>query len=159
MASPAKLAHVVLQTSKLEEMRDWYCAVLKGHVVYEGHGLSFVTFDDEHHRIAFMSPPVPLEARSPAAAGMHHVAYTFAKLDDLLDRCTDLKAQGIEPLAPVQHGVTTSIYYRDPDGNFVEMQVHNFPAPDEATAYITAPQLEDDPARFRSHPQNIHDTP
>jgi catechol-2,3-dioxygenase len=157
MSATPKFAHVVLQTSKLEEMRDWYCALLEGHVVYEGHGLSFVTFDDEHHRIAFMSPPVPLEAKSPAAAGMHHVAYTFAKLDDLLDRCTDLKARGIEPLAPVQHGVTTSIYYRDPDGNFVEMQVDNFPDADEATAYMTGPEFEDDPVGVCFEPEKMID--
>ena len=36
MGTTPKFAHVVLQTSKLEEMRDWYCALLKGHVVYEG---------------------------------------------------------------------------------------------------------------------------
>ena len=147
MGTTPKFAHVVLQTSKLEEMRDWYCALLKGHVVYEGHGLSFVTYDEEHHRIAFLSPPVTLEAKSPAAAGMHHVAYTFATLDDLLDRYADLKAQGLEPLVPIQHGVTTSIYYRDPDGNFVEMQVDNFPDVDDATAYMTGPEFEEEPGR------------
>ncbi|HEY1969604.1 MAG TPA: VOC family protein, partial [Pseudonocardia sp.] len=86
MAATPKFAHVVLQTSRLEEMRNWYCALLDGHVVFEGQGLCFVTFDDEHHRIAFLQPPVPLADKSPAAAGMHHVAYTFANLDELLDR-------------------------------------------------------------------------
>ena len=155
MGTTPKFAHVVLQTSKLEEMRDWYCALLKGHVVYEGHGLSFVTYDEEHHRIAFLSPPVTLEAKSPAAAGMHHVAYTFATLDDLLDRYADLKAQGLEPLVPVQHGVTTSIYYRDPDGNFVEMQVDNFPDVDDATAYMTGPEFEEDPVGVSFDPDKM----
>src|SRR5436190_21348448 len=30
-----KFAHVVLQTSQLPAMRDWYCTVLGAHVVYE----------------------------------------------------------------------------------------------------------------------------
>jgi len=94
------MTHVVLQTIKLEELRDWYCAVLKGHVVYEGNGLSFVTFDEEHHRVAFTSPPETLEPKSRAAAGLHHVAYTFEALDDLLDRYTDLKSHGIDPHRP-----------------------------------------------------------
>src|SRR5258708_16684044 len=145
MASPAKLAHVVLQTSRLEEMRDWYCVVLNGHVVHEGHGLSFVTFDEEHHRVAFLSPPETLEPKSPAAAGLHHVAYTFDTLDALLDRSTDLKSQGVDPLVPVQHGVTTSIYYRDPDGNSVEMQIDNFPSVDDANSYLTAPEFDENP--------------
>ena len=37
-----------------------------------------------------------------------------------------LKGLGIEPDACVNHGVTTSLYYADPDGNQVELQVDNF---------------------------------
>ena len=35
---------------------------------------------------------------------------------------------------PIQHGVTTSLYYEDPDGNFAEMQIDNFATPGEAIA-------------------------
>jgi len=65
MSATPRLAHVVLQTSRLEEMRDWYCAVLNGHVAHEGHGLCFVTFDEEHHRVAFLSPPETAGAPLP----------------------------------------------------------------------------------------------
>jgi len=154
MGNP-KFAHVVLQTSRLEEMRDWYCSILKGHVVYEGHGLSFVTYDEEHHRIAFLQPPFPLEDKSPAAAGMHHTAYTFEHLDQLLDRYTDLKVQGVDPLVTIQHGVTTSIYYRDPDGNFVEMQIDNFPEVEDATEYMMGPEFEADPVGCSFDPEKM----
>jgi catechol-2,3-dioxygenase len=140
MTSKPRLAHVVFQTSQLETMRDWYCTVLDAHVVHEGGALCFITFDDEHHRIAFISPPTQLEAKSPVAAGMHHVAYTFDSLDDLLDRFTELGAQGISPKVPIQHGVTTSLYYQDPDGNFVELQIDNFQTANEATHYMEGPE-------------------
>jgi catechol-2,3-dioxygenase len=146
MSGNQKLAHVVLQTSKLAEMRDFYAKVLNAHVVFEGPGLCFMTFDEEHHRIAFMSPPIQLEAKSPLAAGLHHSAYTFADLDDLLDRYTDLANQGVKPVVPVQHGVTTSLYYQDPDGNFVELQVDNFATAEEATAYMMGAEYSADPA-------------
>ncbi|WP_028936072.1 VOC family protein [Pseudonocardia spinosispora] len=155
MAATPKFAHVVLQTSRLDEMRDWYCALLDGHVVFENGALSFVTFDEEHHRIAFIAPPVQLEAKSPLASGMHHVAYTFASLDDLLDRYANLKERGIEPHVPVQHGVTTSLYYRDPDGNFVELQVDNFATPDEATAYMSGPEYSEDPVGVGFEPDKM----
>lgn len=150
-----KFAHVVLQTNDIDILRDWYCKLLDGHVVYEGHGLSFVTFDEEHHRIAFMQPPVKLEAKSSVAVGTHHVAYTFEHLDQLLDRYAELEAAGIPPHVPIQHGVTTSIYYRDPDGNFVEMQVDNFAEPDEATAYMTGPEFESDPVGVSFDPAKM----
>ncbi|WP_174187293.1 VOC family protein [Nocardia barduliensis] len=145
MTAIPKFAHVVLQTSRFEQMRDWYCTVLDAHVVYEGHGLCFITFDEEHHRVALMGAPVQLEPRNPRGAGMHHTAYTFATLDDLLDRYDALKAKGIEPKVPIQHGVTTSLYYQDPDGNFVELQIDNFATPQEATAYMNGREYADNP--------------
>jgi catechol-2,3-dioxygenase len=136
--SPAKprFAHVVFQTGQQQRMRDWYCAVLDGHVVYQDQQLCFITFDDEHHRVALLTPPTPLERKSPAAACAHHVAYTFDDLDDLLSRYELLRNRGISPAVSIAHGVTTSMYYQDPDGNFVEMQVDNFAEPDQATAYM-----------------------
>lgn len=145
MTSTPKFAHVVLLTSQPQEMTEFYCTLLHGHVVHAGHGLTFMTFDDEHHRIALLSPPEPLAPKAPGTAGMHHTAYTFDTLDDLLERYTELRAKGIEPHVPIQHGVTTSLYYRDPDGNFAEMQVDNFATPDEATAYMEGPEYGDDP--------------
>lgn len=153
MSHTPKFAHVVLQTSQLAEMRDWYCTVLDAHVVYEGHGLCFLTFDDEHHRVALLGSPVPLERKSPTTAAMHHTAYTFATLDDLLDRYAALKEKGIEPRVPIQHGVTTSLYYRDPDGNFVELQIDNFATPDEATAYMKGAEYDADPVGVSFEPE------
>jgi len=153
MSSTPKFAHVVFQTSRLQAMRDWYCTVLEGHVVHEAGGLCFITFDDEHHRIGLSSPPIPLQARSPAAAGMHHVAYTFASLDDLLERFAAVEAKGISPKVSIQHGVTTSLYYQDPDGNYVEMQVDNFATPRETTDYMQGPEFADDDVGIAFNPE------
>ncbi|GAA2130471.1 VOC family protein [Actinomadura napierensis] len=139
-----KFAHVVFQTGQPAAMRDWYCSVLDGHVVYEDEALAFITFDEEHHRIALLKSPTPLERKSPATACMHHVAYTFDDLDGLLDRYVLLRDRGITPAVSIAHGVTTSMYYRDPDGNFVEMQIDNFAAPDDATHYMHGPEYAAD---------------
>ncbi len=140
--SALKFAHVVLQTGRLEVMRTWYCKVLEAHVVHEdlGAGLSFITFDDEHHRVAFLQPPVKLDKKKAGAVGVHHSAYTFASLHELLARYEKLAAIGIVPAQPIQHGVTTSLYYRDPDDNFVELQVDNFDSAAAATAYMKGPE-------------------
>jgi catechol-2,3-dioxygenase len=146
MGSTPRLVHVVLQTAQPEAVRDWYCAVLKAHVVYAGHGLTFLAFDDEHHRIALLEVPADVaEPKSPRAVGMHHTAFTFDNLDDLLERYRELAEQGIEPAVPIQHGVTTSLYYRDPDGNLIEMQIDNFATPDEATDYMRGAEYDANP--------------
>lgn len=143
MGTTPKLAHVVLQTARPQELTDWYCALLHGHVVYAGHGLTFLTYDEEHHRIALLAlPPETAAARLGAAPGMHHIAFTFETLDDLLERYEELAATGIRPVTPIQHGVTTSLYYRDPDGNHVEMQIDNFTDPAGATAYMNGPEYD-----------------
>ncbi len=152
MPATPKFAHVVFQTSQPEAMREWYCSLLNAHVVYEGHGLSFITFDDEHHRIALAHIP-DLERKPKNASLVNHVAYTFDSLDDLLDRYLELRAKGIEPWNPVQHGVTTSLYYEDPDGNHVELQVDNFATADEATAYMEGEEYDNDPIGVGYRPE------
>lgn len=144
MATPT-FAHAVFQTGQLDTMKQWYLDLLDGHVVYEGHNLCFLTHDEEHHRIALLQLPVPVERKAPNAAWIHHLAYTFASAEDLFQRYVELKAKGIEPVMPLQHGITTSLYYEDPDGNFVELQIDNFPTPDEATAYMEGPEFDGDP--------------
>jgi catechol-2,3-dioxygenase len=144
MPNTPSFAHVVFQTSRAEAMRDWYLRVLDGRVIYEDDQLAFIAFDEEHHRVALLKSPDPLERRTPAVAAMHHVAYTFSGLDDLLARYEMLRDEGIKPAVCVAHGPTTSMYFRDPDGNFVELQVDRFAEPADATAYMHGPEFAGD---------------
>ena len=85
---PIRLAHIVRRTSRLEEMVDWYRTVLGAEVVHAGAMLAFLTYDDEHHRIAIAQIP-GLEEQPPLAAGTDHVAFTYADLGDLFTRTSD----------------------------------------------------------------------
>ena len=135
MASPKKLSHIVLQTNRRREMIDWYCTVLGAEILYEAERISFISYDDEHHRVAFLDPG-PLTERQPDAAGLNHVAFTFGGRDDLIDNYVRLKEAGIRPHRCVNHGVTTSMYYHDPDHNQVELLVDNFATAAEGQAYM-----------------------
>jgi Glyoxalase/Bleomycin resistance protein/Dioxygenase superfamily len=77
--------------------------------------------------------------------GLAHSAHTFPDLECLLAKHAELKEAGIAPRVPVQHGPTTSIYYRDPDGNTVELQVDNFPTAEAATEYMSGAEFDSDP--------------
>src|SRR5262249_37394965 len=74
--------------------------------------------------------------RMPAGVGVNHVGYTFANVGDLLETYARLKDAGIEPYWEVHHGVTLSVYYRDPDGNRMEFQVDCCANADEAHTYM-----------------------
>jgi catechol-2,3-dioxygenase len=140
-----RLSHLVLQTAQVPAMRDWYLTVLGARVVYEASIGCFMTFDDEHHRIALAAlPPEAARERTPATTGLAHSAFTLPSLDGLVARYRALREAGIEPRVCVQHGMTTSLYYRDPDGNAVELQIDNFASADEATRYMHGPEFSDD---------------
>lgn len=63
------------------------------------------------------------------------MAFGFSTLEDLALVYYQRKSIGIVPLQCVDHGMTTSIYYIDPDGNQIEMQVDHFENNDDATTY------------------------
>lgn len=140
--SPAKLAHFVLATRDLPRLRDWYLSVLEGRVAYEDPILCFITYDDEHHRIAIGALPGVEEREAGLRVGLHHTAFTYADLGELLYTYSRLKKRGIAPYWCINHGPTTSMYYRDPDGNRVELQIDNFATAAEADAFMRATYAE-----------------
>jgi catechol-2,3-dioxygenase len=121
MASPIKFAHIVLKTSRFAEMLDWWKVFLEGEARHENGFISFISYDDEHHRIAIVNLP-DLEDRAANACGTEHFAFTYASLEDLFGQYERMKARGVSPYWTINHGMTLSAYYRDPDGNQVETQ-------------------------------------
>jgi catechol-2,3-dioxygenase len=142
MTSPKKLSHIVLQTNRRREMIDWYCTVLGAEILYEAERISFISYDDEHHRVAFLDPG-PLTERQPNAAGLNHVAFTFGSLGELTENYLRLKKLGITPHRCVNHGVTTSMYYHDPDGNQVELLIDNFTTAVDGKNYMRQRSVND----------------
>jgi catechol 2,3-dioxygenase-like lactoylglutathione lyase family enzyme len=124
---PIKLAHIVRRTARFDAMLDWYQKVLGAEIVHSDGVLAFLSYDEEHHRIALANLP-GLEDQPPMAAGTDH--------GDLLYTYVRLKKLGIEPYWAINHGPTTSLYYKDPDGNRVELQVDNFATADECNRWM-----------------------
>lgn len=135
---PAKLAHVVFQTPAIAPLREWYGTVFGARVVHENPMLCFMTFDEEHHRIALIQRPGIAAAGDTAHAGLHHIAFSYDGIDALLRTYARLKARDIRPFWCVHHGISVSMYYRDPDGNQVELQVDALATSAEAQAFIDA---------------------
>ena len=175
MPSPVKLAHVVLYSRQIPVMRDWYLQVLEGHVVHEMPGGVFLTYDDEHHRIAIFDPVAlqeaagqALEGDAPVALtpeqidvlpphGLAHIAFTYRSLQDLLENWERLKNESVLPVIAINHGPTTSMYYSDPDGNQLELQIDNFASPDEGTAFMESESFAKNPIGVVFDPETMID--
>jgi catechol 2,3-dioxygenase-like lactoylglutathione lyase family enzyme len=139
---PAKLAHVVIRTSRFDASRAWYSTVLAAVPAYENAQLCFMTYDDEHHRVGIINMP-ELGEMSPALNGVEHFAFTFDRLDQLLATYRRLKREGIEPFWTINHGPTISMYYRDPDGNKIELQYDVLRTPAEVNAFFESGAYEE----------------
>jgi catechol-2,3-dioxygenase len=160
LIKPAKFAHFVLRVRRLDESIAWYQTVLGMEIVHRADKIAFLSYDDEHHRLALAETPVATEI-VPGAPGLDHVAYTLRSLGELLSTYRRLEAKGILPVWPINHGFTTSLYYADPDGNRVELQVEHFDTPEalrgfmESEAFAANPiGVEFDPATLARRYEN-----
>lgn len=129
------IAHFGIRTRRLEEMIRWYEAALEARVQYRNSTAAFLTFDDEHHRLAMWTDEETID-RLPTAACVDHICLGVSSFEELADVYERLKKCGITPALPVNHRFTTSLYYRDPDGNEVEFSVDNFSTKEEGNTYV-----------------------
>ncbi|NMM90919.1 hypothetical protein B2J88_42510 [Rhodococcus sp. SRB_17] len=141
---PNKLAHIVFRTRRLQTMIDWYSVVLGAQVVYRAENIAFLTYDDEHHRIALIAGDIA-ERPDVVSVGFYHAAFTYPDLGDLLATYRRLEQLGITPSRAVKHGATVSLYYRDPDENDIELQVDVYESMDEVNAFLSGDAFKKDP--------------
>jgi len=159
MAPPMKLSHVVYMTRRFDEMLNWYEAVFETKVQYKNPAFAFLTYDDEHHRFAFANMsvmnPDGVETDAANKLGVNHVGYTYANLGELLETYDRLKQLGITPYWRVHHGVTLSVYYRDPDGNRMEFQVDCYANAEEAHSYMQSDAFATNPIGVDIDPDEL----
>ncbi|KIW76364.1 hypothetical protein Z517_11110 [Fonsecaea pedrosoi CBS 271.37] len=152
--SPSTLAHVVLRTNNFSGMRDFYTTFLGGTITYGNDFISFITYDEEHHRIALIGIP-DTAPKAPTTCGLEHIAFTFPTLSALLLAYRQRLARGIKPVWSVNHGPTTSIYYKDPDGNMLETQVDNFDTVDAANEFMNSKYFAENPIGTDFDPEEL----
>jgi catechol 2,3-dioxygenase len=118
-----KLHHVTFKTSRLDEMIAWYEVVLGVKVQFRDQVAAWTTNDAANHRIAFLAVPgLSDDGQKIAHNGMHHCAFEYDSFDDLMTTFDRLRQAGIDPAFCLDHAITISLYYRDPEGNYVELQ-------------------------------------
>lgn len=154
-----RLHHVTFKTCRPDEMIAWYGTVIGTSVQHRSPGGAWLTNDEANHRIAMLtSPRICDDPDKLLHSGMHHSAFEFATYDDLLKTYVRLADAGIEPHACLDHGMTTSMYYVDPDGNSVELQSDNFNDWSRSSAYMReSPVFEQNPIGTPFDPRKVVD--
>ncbi len=122
-----KFHHTTLKTTRLQEMIDFYTVLVGVEVIFQYPLGAWLSNDEANHRIALLAfSGLTDDAEKEMHTGLHHSAFEYSSIDELLETYLRLKEAGIMPDMCLDHGMTTSFYYQDPDGNRIELQVDNF---------------------------------
>jgi catechol-2,3-dioxygenase len=122
-----KFHHLNLKTTRLDEMIAWYGTVVGTEILFRDDVGAWLSNDEANHRVALLSfPNFTDDPEKETRTGLHHSAFEYDSFDDLNATYLRLRDAGIEPAFCMDHGMTFSYYYADPDENHVELQVDNF---------------------------------
>ncbi len=120
------LGHVVLKVRDLARSEEFYGGLLGMPVCArfdeQGMKMTFFTLGD-HHDLAIAEVSGEEAAGGEQATGLHHVAFCIGNsLGDLREAKAHLEQAGVTT-DPIDHEVTKSLYFDDPDGNNIELYV------------------------------------
>lgn len=118
------LGHVVLKVGDRARSEAFYTGVLGLPVVarYDDFQMTFFSLGD-HHDFAIQALGEDAAGSPGDAVGLQHVAFKIGdEFDTLKQAKQDLEAAGVS-VRPVDHGVTQSLYFTDPDGNGLEVYI------------------------------------
>lgn len=143
MALELGFSHVVLKVKDLDTMLDFYTNTLQFDIVDRGPlnlpnrgdlppldtEIVFLSQDpNNHHQLAL------LPIRDDDAAGpMDHMAFRAGNFTAVRDLAKTLQSQEVA-IRPVSHGNTWSCYFKDPEGNGVEVYA-------DTPFHVTQPQV------------------
>ena len=132
-----KFHHFNLKTTKLQEMIEWYSVVVGAEVLHQDAVGAWLSNDAANHRIALLAfPGFVDDPEKDTRTGLHHSAFEYDSFEDLNASFLRMREAGIEPAMCLDHGMTFSYYYADPDGNFVELQCDVFGDWAQSSAYM-----------------------
>jgi catechol 2,3-dioxygenase len=120
---PKYLGHVNLYVRDSDASLTWYQDVLGLHLYHHRPGqAAFLSADlNQSHEVALMTvgKDAPLQMRRQV--GLNHLAFMMESLDDLKDAYRRLKEKNVPIDHISDHGISLGIYFRDPDGNGLEV--------------------------------------
>ena len=166
--SSLKISETILKTGRLDAMIAWYKTVLGVPPFFEHSPaagtnpldlggqtrasdlrMCFFRLSLDFPYVQtigiFQEPGTGLEPVK-GAPGLHHMQLTTASLDDLCATYDRLLGEGMRPHRSADHGPMTSFYYRDPDGNNVEITAQNFPTLESMVEFMASDAFKANPS-------------
>ena len=159
--APEDFHHVAFKTINYEAMVDFYSRLFGCEPLYTSEELTFLAFDEEHHRVAIANtsgvfknlgfiPKTIMRIKNwmnrslPSIVGLDHISYKLNPIQKWFEFYHKAKEQGLEPCWTINHGWITGMYYKDPDGNLVEIFFEHWRNKEEFKTNIS-PDFSDEP--------------
>jgi catechol 2,3-dioxygenase len=118
--SAPRLSHVGLYVRDVPKMIEFYTKVL-GFVVSDGAEDGRITFlsrnPSDHHQVVLVRG----RETEFETLMVQQVSFNVATLGNVQKAYRKVKEAGCEAIRPVSHGNAWSVYFRDPEGNQIEM--------------------------------------
>ena len=117
------LGHVNIYVRNAERAREWYTRVLGLHTYhFVPERAAFLSADlDQSHEVALMQVGEDAASQGRGQVGLNHMAWMVDSLDALKAAYQRLKDNDVKIEAISDHGISLGIYFRDPDGNGLEV--------------------------------------
>jgi len=130
MIHPDRIGHVVIKVRELERSRKFYTEIMGLEVMMEmaePKAAFFASHRRDHHELACFE--VGKDAAGPQArqVGLAHIAFRLPDENQLRSAYKVLKDNHVPISFTVDHIITKSIYFSDPDGNQLEVYCDNPP--------------------------------
>ena len=130
MIVPDRIGHVVIKVRDLERSRKFYTDVMGLTLMMEAPKLKMVFLASngrDHHEIGLVEVGADAPGPQKGEIGLVHIAFRLRDEEHLRAAYRELKENQVTILSTVDHGITKSIYFRDPDGHQLEVYCDNSP--------------------------------
>ena len=120
---PKFLGHVNIFVRNVERSREWYADLLGLHTYdYIPGRAAFLSADlEQSHEVALIAVGDDAPGPQKGQVGLNHMAWMMRSLDDLKELYQRLKDKQVPIERVSDHGISVGIYFRDPDGNGIEV--------------------------------------
>jgi catechol 2,3-dioxygenase len=117
-----RVGHVVIKMRDLDEAKRFYRDILGMKITDEREGFGvFFRFQDYHHDIAVFKVNDDAESPQKNQVGLAHIALVADSFDTVKAMHQRLKEHEVPIVRTVDHGITRSVYFTDPEGNELEV--------------------------------------
>ena len=140
MAKPKRVGHLVLNVKNLDESTKFYSEVLGFEIALQRPTGTFLTCGKIHHDLALFQAPEGAMPVTEGQLGLNHFAVQVEDINDLKEVYDELKDSGASMDRYTVHGMTSSIYFFDPDGNKIEFFCNNTDTASEGLDLMRSPE-------------------